>query len=341
MAFRDHLRQPISTRPGNWLRPTLLTLATIHFVCFYLLQAPSGIDFPAYEQGRERMPFQGRLLLEPLLRWAHSALFTHVLSLGCQRVAWVFPGRVQPETIAEAAVSFFCVAVAASVAQKLYARSSRTGVLGVLVAPAVLAMAFLMFAAATSHRFRFPYDLPQMALFSLGLLLIYDRRLVLFAVVFALATLNKETSILLLLYLLLAERARGRRLLPAFALSLLLGFLWAGWQVWLRTHYAHNPSGREPRLLMNLLVLATPLFWPQIASAFAYLLPAVLLGRQQIHDPVLRAWLLALPVWAAFMFCFGLLLEIRVFGELIPVMAASAMLIAEEHLLLAVAPPKV
>ena len=325
--------EPVCRPNVSPARLLLLALATVHLVWFYLQQVPSGIQLAAYEQGRERMPFQGRFLLEPLLRWAHGSPVIGYASCGLHALPWIFPRPVSPEGILQAVLDVLAVASAGLVATALYRRGSPNGRCAALVYPLVLLMSLLMYAAVTSHAYRFVYDLPQMALFSLGLLLIYDRRFALFTACFLLATLNKETSIVLLANLLLAERARGYRTMHTLRLALPLFVAWAAWQLWLRHHYALNASARDPRLLMNIVVLFTPAFWPQLVSVFAFLLPLIVAHRRQIRNPVLASWLAALPIWGVLMLFFGLLLETRIFGELIPYMAACAVLIGEELLL--------
>ena len=311
----------------------MLALATIDLVWFYLQTVPPGLQLPAYEAGRERMPFQGRLLLEPLFRWAHSSSTTGYASHCLGAVPWIVARPVSPEGVLQAILDVLALAVAGAVAVALYRRASPAGRCAPLVYPTVLAMSLLMYAALTSHAYRFVYDLPQMALFSAGLLLVYDRRFPPFAACFVFATLNKETSILLLASFLLAERARGHRVLPALRLALPLALFWTGWQLWLRHHYILNASARDPRFLMNLVVLLTPAFWPQLGSVFAFLLPLVLAHRRRIEDPVLASWLVLLPLWGVLMLFYGLLLETRIFGELIPYMAACAVLVGESLLL--------
>jgi hypothetical protein len=63
--------------------------------------------------------------------------------------------------------------------------------------------------------------------------------------------------------------------------------------------------------------------------------------RRRILDPQLRAWLWLLPVWSGFMFVFGILIETRVFGELIPFVVCTTTLILEQLLLVRIAAPAI
>ena len=55
--------------------------------------------------------------------------------------------------------------------------------------------------------------------------------------------------------------------------------------------------------------------------------------RKRITDTRLRAWLWLLPIWCLFMFVYGILIETRVFGELIPLVVCATTIILEELLL--------
>jgi len=78
--------------------------------------------------------------------------------------------------------------------------------------------------------------------------------------------------------------------------------------------------------------LLVPQAWPQLLSACGYLLLFVLLMYRRIPNDRLRSWILIVPVWVAFMFSYGILVETRVFGELIPLTVCSTALILEELL---------
>jgi hypothetical protein len=69
-----------------------------------------------------------------------------------------------------------------------------------------------------------------------------------------------------------------------------------------------------------------------VLSACGYLLLFVMVMRRQIRDPQLQAWLWLLPIWCGFMFVYGILIETRVFGELIPFIVCATTLIVEEIL---------
>jgi hypothetical protein len=109
--------------------------------------------------------------------------------------------------------------------------------------------------------------------------------------------------------------------------------LWIVWRILIGNFFAHNASEFYPRIDWNLKSLVVPQAWPQLLSACGYLLLFVVVMRRRIIDSRLRAWLWILPVWFAFMFIFGILIETRVFGELIPLVVCGTSLIVEETLI--------
>jgi hypothetical protein len=130
-------------------------------------------------------------------------------------------------------------------------------------------------------------------------------------------------------------KLRWQRLLQSETLAVVLPLVaaWAAWQIVIRHIYAGNDSEFYPRLDWNVKSLGAPQAWPQLLSACGYLLLFIVAMRKRITDPRLRAWLWLLPIWCFFMFVYGILIETRVFGELIPFVVCSTTLIVEELLL--------
>ena len=322
--------------------------ATVQIVWFYIALVPSYLNLDRYEQGRINTPFQYRLLMMLPLRLVHN-------SVTCQHAAaWLsglhgwFPRGVRPESFVELPIDIAAVAVAGLVARAIYRSSSRTGLLTPFVYPLTLLMIAATYALSTMHRLRFIYDLPSLGFFAAGLALIYFHKpRSWFAALFLIATVNRETTLFLLFFLMLrlwadagpaVASARGFLLLRWLALrdGLLLTALltaWIGWHVWVAHHFASNASESKPRLLLNLWTILFPTSWLQLVSCFAFCGPLLLAYRRSLIDPVLRAWFLVLPVWAVFMLHYGVLMETRIFGELIPYIACVVALGVEREVL--------
>lgn len=316
-------------------------LATIQFVWFYITRVPSCLDLVAYEHWRERTPFQYRLLMVYPLQWAHQSPILVKLAARVSRLSGWFPTTAHPEGILEGIIDVLCVILTGLIATRLYQVASRAQLLTRMVYPLTLIMASTTYAIFTTHNLRFVYDLPSLAFFSVGLYLIYFRsHPALLAALFVIATTNRETTLFLLLFFAISccwqgERFDWRRLTSRRCLAVVvpLSMYWIAWHVWVVRHFSANPSASSPRLWLNLLLLVVPLSWPQLLAAGGYLLPLLLLNRRLIPDPRMRAWLWVLPAWFLFMIRYGLIIEVRLFGELIPYLACVAALVFEERLL--------
>jgi hypothetical protein len=139
------------------------------------------------------------------------------------------------------------------------------------------------------------------------------------------------------------ERYRWDRLWSARTLAVVLPLFawWVLWNWWTTHHFAGNASAAAPRLLLNLGILLWPVAWPQLAGALAFLWPFTFLWRHSIPDAVIRSWAWLPVMWLVLMLRYGLLIETRIFGELVPYFACTTVLIAEELLLRRVASPKI
>ncbi len=317
-------------------------VATIQFAWCYLWITRPYVNTALYEQGLERMPFQGRCLMMLPMRWAHSSSLLHSVAQPFALSHFWFPRPVQPEVLVQAAINVVCLVLTGWFTTRIYQASSRRRLLTPMVYPLLLVVCGATYMMHTVQNFRFIYDLPSLAFFSAAMYLLYFRRhWSLFVALFLVATINRETTLLLLPLYLINEASAGdgsirwsRAFQPRTLLVVLpLALFWAAWQLAVRHAFAANSSEFYPRFNWNLKSFIVPQAWPQLLSACGYLLLFIVTMRQRIPDPRLRAWLWLIPIWLVFMFAFGILVETRVFGELIPFVVCSTTLIAEETIL--------
>jgi hypothetical protein len=334
-------KPPDRKRLEKFVLLALNILATIHIVWFYIDRVPSYLKLDLYARGAERMPFQGRLLMEYPLRWAYtSPAIGHMAAWLGSFSLWL-PRGVPPEDLVEFAVDVVAVGVAGLVARDLYRTHSKTRRFTAYVYPLFLVMVAGSYCLATTHFFRFVYDLPSLGLFACGLYLIAHRRHpLLFAAVFVAATLNRETSLFLLFFFLASSCLCDGTFAWRRALNLriggttaLLAAFWIGWHVWVTRHFAGLASEAKTHVSVNLAFLLWPMCWPQVAGVAAYTLPILLIFKSKTRTAELRLWAWIIPIWAAFMFFRGIVIEIRLLGELLPLFACMAVLLAEERLL--------
>ena len=316
-------------------------LATVQLAWCYLWLTRPYVNTALYEQGLERMPFQGRALMMLPLQWAHRNETLQLLSQPFALSRFWFPRPVQPEVLVQAVIDVAALSIAGFFTTRLYQASSRSQLLTPVLYPLFLTICAATYMMHTVQNFRFTYDLPSLAFFAAAMYLLYCRKhWGYFVLLFLVATVNRETTLLLLpLYMLSNAVAGGTLRWPllfrsrTLAVVLPLALAWLGWQILIRHVFAANRSEFYPRLDWNVKSLLAPLAWPQLLSACGYLLPLVLILRRRIADPRLRAWLWIVPVWILFMFSYGILIETRVFGELIPLIVCTSALILERTLL--------
>jgi hypothetical protein len=318
----------------------IYALATVQFAwCYFWITRPY-INTLAYEQGLERMPFQGRLLMMLPMRWAHHSAALHRLTQTFGISHFWFPRPVAPEVLMQAAINVACLLLAGFFTTRIYQASSSRRLPTPLIYPLFLVVCGITYVFHTVQNFRFPYDFPSLAFFAAAMYLLCLRKhWSYFAALLLIATINRETTLLLPLYLLNQAVEEGR-LQPRLLLRP-LSLCWTAWQLLLHHLFAHNPSEFYPRINWNVKSLLVPQAWPQLLSACGYLMLFVALMRRRILDPQLRAWFWLLPVWSGFMFVSGILIETRVFGELIPFVVCTTTLILELLLLVRLAAPEI
>jgi hypothetical protein len=330
----------------NWkrlFRWVVYLLATVQFAGTYYFLEDNYLDYNRFEHGYERLPFQTRLLLAPLFRWADDNDFMVKYASHLSINTYFFPHGIAPQDILAFYLNIVCVLIAGWVAVRLYAAATRRRLLGEFVYPVFLALCFMAYILHTVQNYRFVYDLPSLAFFSIGLYLIYFRKSSFwFIALFAVATLNRETSLLLLPFYVLSQlldergRLEWKRLysLRVAGVALPLMLYWVVWHGIIFHLFATNPSEYYSRLLANLNTFKALRFYPQMFSILGYLPVFLWLNRKRLEDPQLRLWMWALPVWFSFMLMWGILVETRIFGELIPFTACISVIMAEEVVVL-------
>jgi hypothetical protein len=368
----DRARSAAWRKPAlRWAVLALYLLMTVQFVGCYLFLARPYINLDRFGRGYERLPFQTRLMLAPLFRWAqnspHMIQYASRLSLN----DYFFPRGIGPAGIVQLWLDLPCVIVAGWATVQIYRAASRRQLLGWLVYPLFLVLCTVTYILHVVQNFRFIYDMPSLMFFSLGLYLIYFRKpLTLLVALFAVATWNRETTLLLIPFFLLSACVRGRSVVPktrfieaadgedrvhalrvvsegsgtarfswrrllrlqvAVPAILMLAY-WAAWHVFVFHLFRHNASEYYPRISFNWQCLRRLRYYPQLFSAGGFLLPFLFLLRRRVRDIQLQVWLWMIPCWYAVMAVWGILVETRVFGELLPVITCAGVLIAEETL---------
>jgi hypothetical protein len=166
------------------------------------------------------------------------------------------------------------------------------------------------------------------------------RRPLLLVPLIAVATLNRETSLFLIVFYLMFEVSRrGDQKRRVAVIGYAAGMLaaWISMRLVVLHLYGQNPVAAASRmadlkLWQNLGFLLKPQHWPAFASVFGFTLPIVVVYRRYLAPGFLRYGLIVVALWFALMLFVGVLIEIRIFGELISYMSVAVGVIVHRFL---------
>ena len=204
-------------------------------------------------------------------------------------------------------------------------------------APAA-AMAGVSIVAATlpltfTNSWPHPDSMPELALFTLGALAVARRSDVLFAVALALAALNRETSVfLVLLYIVTGPLTR-----PRLLRATLFAAEWFGIYAGLRVirglqHYDYWQAARNWAELGLLPPNYDPYY--RVYAYFVVVLfgPMIYLAVKASGAPAFaRRALLVVPCFLAVAFIFSSIIETRIFTPLYPLVVPATMFFFFSH----------
>lgn len=194
----------------------------------------------------------------------------------------------------------------------------------------------LLSLLASPHRpnnVYYPWDTPSIAFFVLGLLLIYRRQWIPYYVLFVVATFNRETTCFLtMIYFITAllgqERYRViiQHCAAQFVIWIAIKFLMLQIYPGLELHTGDG-SLFEDQIFRNLVFFSNPLSYLFFLKVMAGIwLPLLIMACWVPHVFVRRALLVLLPFMVG-MYMVGLLVEIRIYGEMIPLVLTAFLLI--------------
>jgi hypothetical protein len=323
---------PPRTRPGRFvLYICSFAIAALYVVHAGFVNTTPYIDLSQWLSGHERLPFQKRALLIPLLRaFDHSPAVQHFAKTRSFVLA-------QPVKIGLVVIDFLSLLGCGFLATRIYDRATHSGRLR--WAPSALMLVLYVFTAGFRYEsnFIFPYDMLSMFFFTLGIYLIQRNKIWMLFILFPIATLNRETTLMWAPVLLLAGRYRAKfscqphRVWIKTALTTTaLVLMWFAMMHFINGRYPHNDRSEDfPRIFYNIRLLFSPKDWDQLLSLFAFTLPFALLSWRKIDDGLLRNIFPIVPLWVALMFYQGVIIEGRIFSELLPYYAVVSVLIFE------------
>ena len=324
----------------------LYLCATLQFVRYYVVATTFYLDMPRYLSGKERLPFQERIL--PIfLMWPinHSSfLMRHLAHSQGQFDA---PSAATTETIAFYLISLLSFSIASVLVILLYRAVTVSRALSVLVFPTFLAITLWTYVVHIDADFSYPYDLPSLAFFAGGLLAIYKRRFLPLLAIMFFGTMNRESTLFLVGIFILDAASRevpehvfqkrrislGERFslaqVPWLQAASLLA-IWMAVRFTIYHHFAHNDNSENYIRLWENMGRLKPRLWPILLNVCGYTLPVIILERRNIRPLRFANYLYILPFWLAVMFCTGVVLETRIYGELCSFAAVASVLLLED-----------
>lgn len=300
-----------------WLIYLLFLLASLHCARSIFYVNVSQIDIPRYELGQERMPFQGRIAMVPVMRWASRNSFLNkgagFLSRNLRKSTDMQnpPEDWTPEKLVCLLIGAMSICVMTWTGiwfGRLHLRE-----LWWLPAVIVLAILFTTYASRYEMPYWYPYDLPHFAIFGLACLLMLEGSLAPAVLLFLIDTPLRETSLYLVPVTLAVGYARGR-LRQAIAAAAFMALFWLPIHVWIAHLYGHNPTDTGIHWGRIGIAIANPLHWPQMASAFGFLAIPLFLGRRYLPRTHRFFILGALPCLLVTL-AFGIWQESRIWDE--------------------------
>lgn len=321
--------------------------ALLQFTRFYVKSTTFYLKMSRYLAGTERLPFQERILPAILFRPIfHSPwMVRHLQSAH---------GLVRPDLVPFYLLSLVSCVVAAVYTQKLYSLLTVRSSLQALVFPILLFTLVWTYALHLEANYFYPYDLPSVAFFAAGVYYIYARRFTGLFLVILIGTFNRETTLFLIgIYMLdaassdassnlalqtgikrhfAALRSRINVRAVPWARVALLSAVWLAIKIGLAHRFEHNNASENfLRLHDNLQQLRLRLL-PALLNLCGYAIPLVVLFWSSLRPRRFANYFFILIPWFAIMFCAGVLVETRIYGELCSLSAVALVLLLENRI---------
>ena len=182
-----------------------------------------------------------------------------------------------------------------------------------------------------SNRFWYPSDIPSILFFTLGLLFLYRGQWLHYYIVFIAGCLNRETICFLTLVFLFVSI--GKTPLRFIVYHCVIQFsIWVIIKIFLNRLYMSNPGAGlfESHIVHNIRHILNPSNYAALLSAFGFLwIPGILYYKRISSYFLRRSLLVAIPFFLC-MFYVGNIYELRIYGELVPLIAAAFALILKD-----------
>lgn len=278
----------------DWWIALWLVVATVFCTQTIFFDNASYVNLQQYASGHAPMPFQGRVAMMPLLRWAHSSplMIAAAAHLDKAQEASAPAEKYTPEKLACVGAGLLSLMVIVGVCSWFGIRRHRT--LWWLCPALALAVFFISYGARAEQNWWYPYDLPHAALFTVAAMAVLEGNLLLVVAAFVLDVPMRETALFILPCLLTVSYVRRQWTGPWLATAGLAVY-WLAVRLAIRHAFRGNASETGFRFHQIFHSFSDPRHLPQLCSALGFLWLPLLLNLRRLSR-VQRAFLLgALP----------------------------------------------
>lgn len=185
----------------------------------------------------------------------------------------------------------------------------------------ILPFNFLLSRKLTTNYYS--WDTPSVLFFTLGLIFIYKRDWVKYYLLFVVATFNRETTCFLtVIYLFTAiKKIKPQTIIFHVIFQFII---WAAVKYFLYNLFVGNPGMIAlEKYLINYTYIMRYRNIVMLAGSIGFLWIPTLYYYRSIRDDFLKRSFLVVFPFVLSMFCVGQVFELRIFGELIPVVLAA------------------
>jgi hypothetical protein len=308
-----------------WL---LLAVICTHFCLAYLQNSQPFLNLNEYMQGRAPLPYQYRILMTWVLRGG-----LRVPSLEAVSAHFPVPLR-DPRLLILFVTSWFSLFGSVLFTWGSLSRLTGNESYSRWASLLVVYMAYFQFPLVFGLDFLLPYDLPSLFFFCGCLYGVISSRMPFFYLFFTLGIFNRETICMATMFLLIWRWPdKDRRQIVGLSGHILAqAAIWIAIKLYLHRRFSSNlaetvSSSLYYKLSYNLHTIVKPQQWPVLLSVFGFTLPLVLAWRKWMKNPAMEREIYLLAAWFVVMMMVGVIIEIRIFSELISYMALAVGLI--------------
>lgn len=328
---------PNFVKPNRWSE-IFVSGALLLLACNFALNfARDGQYFLSIEKFTDldvALPYQYRILMVPVFQMLIpffktanlQTLFTHVPTY-----------LATPEALAYFTVNTVSFFIAVQTFRRIAFDILHSTKLTACAVFLFIVLTYVTFVLNPNLNFILPYDLPSLAFIQLGTLCIIRERWKTVIVLFAFATVNRETTFLLIFFLVLRwwfhqYKERNSALITAAVLS----FFWAAIKLALSLSIAGNGSEDLSiggiaawRLGYNLTEFLKPWQWPSLLPNFLPFGILIMLLTGRIKSD--QEWHMTALAGYAALFLVANVTEFRAFADLIGFFTMSLTLILRNY----------